>query len=199
MKHYMTGALGEALARSNARLDELIAVPKQKKGKKATSGCPYCFDPKLAKLGESISGGPARRLIPWLGAEFYNRASASELSRPKPVMTEETKARLKKYDAARVRDNGDPIAQMLREAVTLDDTYAVGFKYLGIPEPELRARYGHLNNGQQRMNIGNLMRGKFKREHPGQLLPSTKREKTELKIVGIKATGKPKSSKRSKK
>ena len=114
MKHYMTGALGEALARSNARLDELIAVPKQKKGKKATSGCPYCFDPKLAKLGESISGGPARRLIPWLGAEFYNRASASELSRPKPVMTEETKARLKKYDAARVRDNGDPIAQMLR-------------------------------------------------------------------------------------
>lgn len=187
---YLTGGLGEALEKSNDRLAGLISALKLKKGEKRQFGCPFCFDADLAKVGEAISGSSPRRYIPWLGAEYYNKVSTSGLSRPKPVMTAETKERLKKYGAARVRDNGDQIAQILREAVTLDGVYRAGAEYLSLPEAELRARYGHLNNGQQRMGVGNLMRGKFKRDHPGQLPPTAKKEKTAPKALGIKATGK---------
>jgi hypothetical protein len=62
-----------------------------------------------------------------------------------------------------VRDNGDDVAVLLRDCSTLDDVYAAAAKYLGVPEPELRAKYGHLNPGQQRMNCGNRMRGEAKR------------------------------------
>lgn len=188
---FLTGFMGEALERSNARLAELLGP-----GQKPAPGCPFRFNPQMAQIGESIYGGPDRRAIPWLGAAYYNRVSESGLSRPKPVMTEETKKRLRSYAKDRVRDNGDPISQMLRKAVTLDETYAAGAEYLGLPEAELRARYGHLNHGQQRMNIGNLMRGKFRRDHPGQLPAKVKKEKTEPKVLGLKATGKPKRSKK---
>lgn len=65
------------------------------------------------------------------------------------------------------RDVGDPVAVQLRECKTLEDTYRVGADFLGVPEAELKAKYGHLNAGQQRMNIGNRMRGKWKKEQRG--------------------------------
>lgn len=41
--------------------------------------------------------------------------------------------------------------------------YAAGAKYLGVEESSLRERYGHLNPGQQRMNIGNRLRSLWKK------------------------------------
>lgn len=65
---------------------------------------------------------------------------------------------------AGIKDVGDDVAVMLREAKTLDGVYQVGAEYLGVPEQELRAKYAHLNPGQQRMNIGNRMRAKWKKD-----------------------------------
>lgn len=62
------------------------------------------------------------------------------------------------------KDVGDPVAVMLRDAKTPDQMYATAAKFLGVPEKELRAKYGHLNAGQQRMNCGNRMRAKWKKE-----------------------------------
>lgn len=65
-------------------------------------------------------------------------------------------------------DNGDTIAQMLRGA-DLDTVYRVGAKELGTSVEALKLKYGHLNPGQQRMNVGNRIRGAIrKREAQGK-------------------------------
>lgn len=62
------------------------------------------------------------------------------------------------------KDVGDPVAVMLREAKSLDDVYRIGGAYLEVQVADLKKKYEHLNPGQQRMNIGNRMRGKWKKE-----------------------------------
>lgn len=64
-----------------------------------------------------------------------------------------------------VRDIGDDVATMLRACKNLDEVYAAASEYLVAPVDALRAKYQHLNPGQQRMNLGNRMRAKFKKEH----------------------------------
>jgi hypothetical protein len=66
---------------------------------------------------------------------------------------------------AGVRDVGDAVATMLRSCDTLERVYAAGAEYLGVPVAELKAKYERLNPGQQRMNIGNRMRAKWRKEH----------------------------------
>jgi hypothetical protein len=61
-----------------------------------------------------------------------------------------------------VRDNGDTVAIILRSCTSLDDVYKTASKHLGVPESTLREKYAHLNNGQQRMNLGNRLRGAHK-------------------------------------
>jgi len=58
---------------------------------------------------------------------------------------------------------GDDIGAML-QGKSLDEVYTIAAKYLGVPEKELRAKYSHMNPGQQRMNCGNRMRGWSKRK-----------------------------------
>lgn len=54
-------------------------------------------------------------------------------------------------------DTNDKIAAKLR-GLGLDQAYAEAAIWCDIPEAELRAKYGHLNPGMQRMNLGNKMR-----------------------------------------
>lgn len=54
-------------------------------------------------------------------------------------------------------DNGDQLAKSLRGA-ELDVVYREAAQVLGESQTALRARYGHLNVGMQRMNLGNRMR-----------------------------------------
>lgn len=66
---------------------------------------------------------------------------------------------------AGVRDVGDEVAALLRSCDTLDKMYAVASEYLADPVENLRKKYGHLNHGQQRMNLGNRMRAKWRKTH----------------------------------
>lgn len=54
-------------------------------------------------------------------------------------------------------DCGDKLAAKLR-GMPLDDVYRLAAKELGVTMKELHARYGHLNFGMQRMNLGNRLR-----------------------------------------
>ena len=54
-------------------------------------------------------------------------------------------------------DNGDQIAKKLR-GMELDAVYAEAARILGETQTALRQKYGHLNVGMQRMNLGNRMR-----------------------------------------
>lgn len=53
---------------------------------------------------------------------------------------------------------GDEVSLALLGA-TLDEAYSFVSKVVAIPEEELRAKYGDKNLGQQRMFLGNLIRG----------------------------------------
>lgn len=59
-------------------------------------------------------------------------------------------------------DNGDGTAVSLR-GLNLDEVYAVAARELKTTEQSLRKRYGKLNNGQQRMCLGNRIRSKARR------------------------------------
>lgn len=78
-----------------------------------------------------------------------------------------TKAAIVRRERAKVgeRDVGDEVAVLLRACKSLDDVYEAGAKFLGMPEKELHTKYDHLNHGQQRMNIGNRMRSKWKKDN----------------------------------
>jgi len=53
---------------------------------------------------------------------------------------------------------GDAVSVALIGA-TLDETYGFVAAVVGTPESDLRAKYGDKNHGQQRMFLGNLIRG----------------------------------------
>jgi hypothetical protein len=54
-------------------------------------------------------------------------------------------------------DNNDKIAQRLR-GQTLDTVYELCAKACEVTVKDLKAKYGHLNLGMQRMNLGNKIR-----------------------------------------
>ncbi len=58
----------------------------------------------------------------------------------------------------RTKNCGDDIAAAL-DGFTLEEVQKVASKMRDIPVKELAAKYEHLNVGQQRMNLGNLIRG----------------------------------------
>ena len=54
--------------------------------------------------------------------------------------------------------NGDAVATNLA-GLSLEAVYSVASQALSTPVEDLQAKYGHLNPGQQRMNLGNRLRG----------------------------------------
>lgn len=60
------------------------------------------------------------------------------------------------------KDNADEVAIMLR-GKTLDEVYEIAESWLIISADDLKARYAHLNAGQQRMNVGNRLRACIKK------------------------------------
>ncbi len=58
--------------------------------------------------------------------------------------------------------NGDDVALMLA-GCDLNEVYEIAAERLGVTFDELDAKYGHLNLGMQRMNLGNRIRGALKK------------------------------------
>lgn len=66
--------------------------------------------------------------------------------------------------------NGDPVAVMLDQA-TLEETTKIAAAVCEVTQKELTEKYAHLNIGQQRMNMGNRIRGvvnKLNKEEDGK-------------------------------
>lgn len=55
-------------------------------------------------------------------------------------------------------DNGDDVATKLR-GKEIGEVYSIVAKATDVPVKQLKANYGHLNIGMQRMNLGNKYRG----------------------------------------
>lgn len=79
------------------------------------------------------------------------------------TMKDQLKAHSENYtkhkmeDGRTVIDNGDEVAEALR-GMDLEEVYKYAAKTLKQPLAELKAKYEHLNKGQQRMNLGNRLR-----------------------------------------
>ena len=67
----------------------------------------------------------------------------------------------KSGDVKRSIDKGDAVALALRP-LTLEQVVAHVSKATGISQVGLRERFGHLNVGMQRMNLGNMLRKALK-------------------------------------
>lgn len=63
-------------------------------------------------------------------------------------------------------DNGDSVATLLR-GLNLEEVYATAAEELGETVEKLKSRYSNLNPGQQRMCLGNRMRGARKARGTG--------------------------------
>lgn len=72
--------------------------------------------------------------------------------------TDKKGERLKTAAGNPVVDSGDEVAVALR-GKDLAQVYEVVAKRIGESVPALKKKYGHLNLGQQRMNLGNRLRG----------------------------------------
>lgn len=83
-------------------------------------------------------------------------------------MTEETKvvvrpntenyATGRAASGAKTQHNGDPVATALNGA-TLEEVFGLAAEAIESTPTELAEKYGHLNPGMQRMNLGNRIRG----------------------------------------
>lgn len=91
------------------------------------------------------------------------RDGGSAEIRPTPTLSATiTTPKVEAPKAKRQPHNGDEVGRML-EGTTLAEVYLKASHLLGVTEAELLVKYGHLNPGQQRMNLGNRMRGYLRR------------------------------------
>jgi len=75
--------------------------------------------------------------------------------------------RTRSADGRRRLDSGDVVAVALR-GLELEEVYEYVSDVIDVPALELRAKYAHLNIGQQRMNLGNRLRAYNKRAANGE-------------------------------
>lgn len=87
-------------------------------------------------------------------ADLVTLAPVRQIGLKQPTIKDIERAERAKAGA---KDVGDRVADLLRDK-NLDEAYEVASRFLRVPPEDLRAKYGHLNNGQQRMNLGNRMR-----------------------------------------
>jgi hypothetical protein len=106
------------------------------------------------------------------GAPFERRKPRAKKPKAEKRSRAQIKADLEHYKIGRdVRtesgapsvDIRDALAKPLR-GCTLDEVYKIAAKELEASEKSLRDAYNHLNNGQQRMTLGNRLRGQARKE-----------------------------------
>lgn len=67
----------------------------------------------------------------------------------------------RKANGRRSVDCNDGVAEMLRNA-SIEEIYEIASRETGISVEELQSKYAKLNTGMQRMNLGNVIRGRLK-------------------------------------
>lgn len=124
------------------------------------------FKGQTVTVGETTKG--------WIAVTFADgttgKARAKDLSNIQEIAVESSRKNgvvnpdyLGNYnkvvlaDGTVVRDNGDDAAEMLR-GTELDGAYKLVAKKIGMSVDDLKTAYAHLNNGMQRMALGNRLR-----------------------------------------
>lgn len=116
-------------------------------------------------LNTANNGSVEHRILPASEAKYITDARVLATAQDFETYL---RGRLEKYGGTRSAYkvlNVEPPAQTMESATDeaadrLAELYSRAARLLGVPEPELRKKYGHLNPGLQRMNLGNRLRAK---------------------------------------
>ena len=103
-------------------------------------------------------GNLSRILMAEVADEAGSASGAAETTGTKIRPNMENYQTAKSASGSSTKICGDAVSVALVGA-TLDETYGFVAKVVGTPEADLRAKYGDKNLGQQRMFLGNLIRG----------------------------------------
>lgn len=106
---------------------------------------------KLAKKAKKAKSAATGKMADIL------HAAAKDYARPKGKDGKP----LKTAAGNPIVDSGDKVAVMLR-GKDIEDIYSLVSKKIDVPAAELKRKYGKLNPGQQRMNLGNRLRAAIK-------------------------------------
>lgn len=82
----------------------------------------------------------------------------SEVEKTRIEIPTDKYVKAKSASGAVSRHNGDVVASAL-EGLTIDEVFSLAAEVTEQEESMLREKYSHLNVGQQRMNLGNRIRG----------------------------------------
>jgi len=118
------------------------------------------FDGEVQKLRKSAGEILTDADIEEMMEEELPHTMSNQLKKYRPTYTTHDDAIT--ASGRKVVDNNDQIANSLR-GLWIDDLYPAVAKILDVPVAELKAKYSHLNNGQQSMNLRNRVRGHFRR------------------------------------
>jgi hypothetical protein len=113
------------------------------------------------------------------------KSSITEVTRERIIMTDTTEK------APKITHCGDDAALAL-DGLSLEECYTKTSDIVGVSVKDLTAKYGHLNKGMQRMNLGNRIRGLA-------LLQAKDAEKAERKAAKDKAAAERKAEKNAEK
>ena len=132
----------------NTEKMETQAVPVAPKARKPKAAKPKAKPAKVAKKVKAKKGKKNDEGMAVL------REYAGDYERPKGKDGKPLKTKA----GNPIIDSGDEVAVALR-GKDLAQVYEVVAKRLGQSVQSLKGKYGHLNLGQQRMNLGNRLRG----------------------------------------
>lgn len=131
---------GELTAVKEAKMPDRPTAPRDRPSRAAA----------LAKHDAGVRDAKGEPVDDGNTAPTDSRAVSPDLSR---YTTHETRT----ASGRRAIDRADATADALR-GLDLEGVYLAASQTLGVPVPELKAKYQHLNPGMQRMNLGNRMR-----------------------------------------
>lgn len=78
----------------------------------------------------------------------------------------------------------DDVAEKL-DGLHLEEVYGLVAGELGVPVSELKDKYGHLNNGLQRMSLGGRLRGIARKAETAAKREAVKAEKEAIKTAKL--------------
>lgn len=129
-----------------------------------------------------------------MNTEEENQAAETTEEKPKTVRTiVGNPVNLDHYEKTTIKgedgkviahkiDIGDETAVTLREK-TLDEVYEHAAAVIGVTVDELKAKYQHLNAGQQRMNLGNRIRNWPRLQEKAEAKAAAKAMREAAKVV----------------
>lgn len=140
------------------------ATPKKTKGEVNNDVCPDCGSRDVMSYSDAENAEQAKQFTREYSCLACGHEWGRKIRRNEGRIGEDYVYTKVKAASGRVScDNDDQVAKMLREK-SLEEVYFIVSSTVSIDVTTLHSLYDHLNPGQQRMCLGNRLRGFLKKQ-----------------------------------